>query len=568
MRKAEPGARQNARQRSVQAAVTGLASLAGVTCFATSALANRCTDLADGLLQNGVITTAQSIPAGNYTAGDGVTYAGLPAFCRVAATLKPTSESDIKVELWMPSAPGAWNGRFVGTGNGGYAGAIIYAELASTLSLGFAVVNTDMGTSPSTVLDGKPLTGFPQKQIDFGYRSTHVMTVAGKAITQAFYGRTPTHSFFTGCSTGGGQALHEAEQFPDDYDGIVGGAPAENRTHLGVNILWDYATTHATPQSLVPEPLLETVTASVVAACGVKSGSLPTDPFLTDPRSCHWNAQSLQCKPGQTANCLSPAQANALNLIYDGPHDPRTGALIYPGPNRGSESGALFDFAAQEGLVFGQTEPTFDGLFYWAFGPGFDWTTFDYDHDVTKLDQVLAPIGNANNANLSAFEQHGGKFLMYHGWADSLVPPQDDINYFVRLAKAHNEQESNGYGGLTNTLKSFRLFMAPGMGHCFGGPGPNVFGGADNPGGPADPAHNVLLALQQWVERGLAPDRVIATKYPADDQTKPAAMTRPLCVFPKVPIYGGAGDTTDAASFVCAQSLVPNPPMPPPVYLQ
>lgn len=559
---------ERSQRRSVQGVITGLASLAGVTCFAAPALADKCTDLAHGLLQNGRITAAQSIPAGNYTAGDGATYAGLPAFCRVAATLTPTPESDIKVELWMPSMPGAWNSRFVGTGNGGYAGAIVYSELASTLSLGFAVINTDMGTSPSNVLNGKPLTGSRQKQIDFGYRSTHLMTVAGKTITRTFYDRTPKYSFFTGCSTGGGQALHEAEQFPADYDGIVGGAPAENRTHLHVDILWDYAVTHVTAQSLIPEPLLEAVTASVIADCGVNSGSLPTDPFLTDPRSCHWNAQKLQCKSGQTKNCLSPAQANALNLIYDGPHNPRTGALIYPGPNRGSESGALFDFAAQEGLVFGQTEPTFDGLFYWAFGPNFDWTTFDYDHDVTKLDHALAEIANANSADLSAFEQHGGKFLMYHGWADSLVPPQDDINYFVRLAAAHHERVANGYDGLTDTLKSFRLFMAPGMGHCFGGPGPNVFGGADNPGGPADAAHNVLLALQHWVELGVAPEQIIATKYPVDDQTKPPAMARPLCVFPKLPIYSGSGDTTNAASFICAESLVRNPPMPPPVYLQ
>ena len=563
-----PGLSPRKRGRLSKSVVASLAGLAGVTCFAAPALADNCTDLAEGVLVNGRITAAQSIPAGNYTAGDGVTYANLPAFCRVAATLTPTSESNIKIELWMPSASGAWNGRFVGTGNGGYAGAIVYSELASTLALGFAAVNTDMGTSPANVLNGKPLTGFRQKQIDFGYRSTHLMTVAGKEITQAFYNKAAKYSFFTGCSTGGGQALHEAEQFPDDYDGIVGGAPAENRTHLHVDILWDYAVTHLTPQSLVPEPLLETVTASVIAACGVRSGSLPTDPFLTDPRVCHWNAQSLLCKSGQTANCLTPQQANAINLIYDGPHNPRTGALIYPGPNRGSESGALFDFAAQEGLVFGQTEPTFDGLFYWAFGPNFDWTTFDFDHDVAKLDQVLAPIANANNADLSAFERHGGKLVLYHGWADSLVPPQDDINYFLRVAAAHNESVANGYGGLTKTLQSSRLFMAPGMGHCFGGPGPNVFGGADNPGGPADPAHNVLLALQRWVEHGQAPDQIIATKYPADNLTQPPAMTRPLCVFPKVPIYSGSGDTTDAASFVCAESLVPNPPMPPPVYLK
>lgn len=572
--------------RAVLVSTTGFAGVIGLT---RPALADNCTDLANARLSNGAITAAQSMPAGNYTAADGGVYSALPAFCRIAATLKPTPESDIKVELWLPSAPGAWNGRFVGTGNGGYAGAISYSALAAVLPFGSAVINTDMGSSPANVLDGRPLIGARQKQIDFGYRATHLMTLEGKRITEAFYARKPRYSYFTGCSTGGGQALHEAEQFPNDYDGIVGGAPAENRTNLHIEILWQYAVTHATAQSLIPESLLQTVTASVLAACGISSGSLPTDAFLTDPRNCQWNARQLLCKPNETANCLNPDQVNALDLIYDGPRDPRTGALIYPGPNRGSESGSYFDIAAQEGITIGQGEPTFDGLFYWVFGPNWDWRTFDYDLDAKKLDRVLGPIENANNANLSAFEQHGGKFLMYHGWADALVPPQNSINYFIRLASArrerisdddslaralafhglfmasgawaHRERTDDDDNGLARTLAFYRLFMAPGMGHCGGGPGPNVFGGASNGGGPADPAHNVLLALQQWVEQGKAPDRIVATGYSYDGSGRPSAITRPLCVFPKAPLYSGSGNTNDATSFNCVENTSSRNPM-------
>ena len=332
----------NASRLSGIAVATVIAGVLGLVPRQTLAAVS-CEQFADARLPIGVVTAAQSIPAGSYAAPDGNTYPNLPAFCRVTATLTPTPESNIGIELWMPSDPGEWNGRFVGTGNGGYAGAIFFYELASTLPLGFAVMNTDMGTSPAKGFDGRPLTGFPQKQVDFGYRSTHLMTEAGKMIVEAFYGRGPEYSYFTGCSTGGGQALHEAEQFPDDYDGIVGGDPGENRTNATVNFIWDYAATHTTPQSVMPASLLQAVTASVLDQCRVSSGGLPTDGFLTDPRSCHWDARELLCKPGQVDGCLNDAQAAALNLIYDGPRNPRTGALIFPGQNRGSEAGALFD---------------------------------------------------------------------------------------------------------------------------------------------------------------------------------------------------------------------------------
>src|SRR3954462_11370616 len=188
-----------------------------------------CEELAGAVLPgNGTITAAQSQPAGSFTApGTTTTYPNLPASCRVSATLRPSPDSDIKGEVWLPQDV-AWNGRFVGTGNGGYAGAIRYDELAGPLQLGFAVANTDMGTAPATALDGKPLIGHPEKWIDWGYRSTHLMTIAAKQVVETFYGQAAAYAYFTGCSTGGGQGLHEAQQFPEDYDGILAGAPAEN----------------------------------------------------------------------------------------------------------------------------------------------------------------------------------------------------------------------------------------------------------------------------------------------------------------------------------------------------
>jgi Tannase and feruloyl esterase len=541
--------------------VTGLA-MAPIPAVAAS-----CESLGSIPLSGGTITEAESHAAGSYTAPNGTTYPNLPAFCRVAATLTPTPDSNINIEVWMPSSE--WNGRYVGTGNGGYAGSIVYSTLATTLPLGFAVANTDMGTAPATALDGKPLVGHPERWIDWGIRSTHLMTVAAKQIVTAFYDRTPQYSYFTGCSTGGGQALHEAQQFPNDYDGIVGGAPAENRTHVHTEVVWAYNVTHRTPDSLLPADKAQLVTKSVLDACAVESGGLASDPFLTDPRRCNWDPASLQCAGGDAANCLTEGQVQAVKLLYDGPHNPRTGALIYPGIPRGSESGSTFDVPAIEGLspLFPSTEPLFDGLFYWVFGPDWDWHSFDFDRNVAQVDQILAPSQNANSTDLSQFRAHGGRFLMYHGWADALVPPQDDINYFLRLVNREGESEGHESSALMQAQQFFRLFMAPGMGHCGGGPGPNVFGGANNPGGPPDPQHNVLLALQRWVENGVAPDQVIATKYVNDTPAQGVAMTRPLCPFPKVAGYQGSGDPNDATNFTCAISRSRNNPMPAPEYL-
>ncbi len=565
-----------------------------------AALAQDCAGLAGATLPGsfGTVTAAEVVPAGTFTAPTGAAFAIPAPFCRVQATLRPSPDSDIKVEVWLPQGD-AWNGRYLGTGNGGYAGIISYGALANGVQLGFATANTDMGTAPATVLDGRPIVGRPEKWIDWGYRATHLMTVAGKEVLQAHYTRAPRYSYFSGCSTGGSQALHEAQRFPEDYDGILAGAPANNRTHLHTDILWDYDVTHRRPDSLIPPEKLRLMTRAVLAACVVPSGGLPEDPYLTDPRTCRWDPAEIQCAEdaSDTSQCLTPGQVESARLIYDGPRNPRTGRLIYAGPKRGSESSGGFDWSALQGITFPSDIPQFSGLFYWAFGPNWDWRTFDYDRDMALLDDLLAAVLNANDPDLSRFRGRGGKLVGYHGWNDALVPTQDFVSYYERVAardRGRNETgaavdpggdlvstviqgpdnlgEGDGSGSgddrVARTRQYFRLFLAPGLGHCAGGPGPNQFGNVQPAAVPADPEHNLLLALQRWVEEGIAPRSVTATKFVNDTPASGVAQTRPLCPYPRVARYRGQGDPNDAASFVCARGPRVENPTPAPEYLR
>jgi hypothetical protein len=394
------------------------------------------------------------------------------------------------------------------------------------------------------------------------------MTVAGKEVLQGHYGRGAQYAYFSGCSTGGSQALHEAQQFPADYDGILAGAPANNRTHLHTDVLWNYDVTHRTPDSLIPPDKLQLMTRAVLGACAAQSGGLPSDPYLTDPRACRWDPAEIQCAEGanDTSQCLTPAQVEAARLVYDGPRNPRTGRLIYAGPERGSESGSTFDWARLQGITVPSDIPLFSGLFYWAFGPDWDWRTFDYDRDMALLDDLLAAILNANDPDLDRFRERGGKLIGYHGWADALVPPQDFVSYYERVAARDSgrggpqlasalpaggepvstiiqgpdttaaEEDDGGTqnsGGRTaRTRDYFRLFLAPGVGHCSGGPGPNQFGNVQPAAVPANPENNLLLALRRWVEEGVAPRSVVATKFVNDAPASGVAATRPLCPVP------------------------------------
>ncbi len=523
----------------------------------TTVRASTCEDLTSFAFPNATVTAAQSVPGGSYKAPDGNTYAGLPAFCRVAATLAPSADSNIRVEVWMP-AGAAWNGRYEGTGNGGYAGSILYGHLALGLLHGFAVANTDMGTSPANALNGDALVGHPEKWIDWGYRATHEMTAFSKSLVHAHYGHGPRYSYFSGCSTGGQQALMEAQRFPDDYDGILGGAPAHDRTHGHAVVVWQYGALHPTAfepgGGIVPSAKLAVLKNAVIAACGTQDHGLASDPFLADPRDCHFDPGSIQCTGGDAPNCLTAEQVQAMRYYYGDLRNLQTGAFISHGFMRGSELNAL-------GLTFEELvpEPGFDSLFKWVFGASWNWATFDFAGDMATVDAALAGILNATNPDLSAFRRGGGKLILWHGWADPLIPSQNTIRYYERVIAATgvrgDGERDRDDRALERTQRFARLFMAPGVGHCTGGDGPDSFGGAYQAAAPAfDAQHDLIVALMEWVEHNRAPDRIVATRYNVDgNAASGVSYQRPLCAYPKIAAYSGSGATTFADSFDCVE---------------
>jgi feruloyl esterase len=544
---------------------------AWVAIASTPAMATPCTNLQSLQLKDTMITSAVDngttfvVPGSNPPATIPV-----PAFCRVTATLVPTADSNIKIEVWLPES--GWNGRFLGTGGGGFQGVITYNELAAGIQAGFAATNSDLGTgssgcnplycgqdgatTPLATAFGDPgvasagLFGHPERIKDFGFRAIHLMTVRGKEIAGAFYGQSAHKAYFAGCSTGGQNALMEAQRFPDDYDGILAGAPAFNRTHLHMAGLAGWQNTHASPGRLIQPGQMTLVNQAVLAQCVGRDGGASTDQFLTDPRDCHFDPKALLCTGGKVPPaCLTAEQVTTMQKYYAGTIDPVNGDVINPGSERGNETdniGAL-GLALQEQLP----EPAFDGLFYWVFGPSFgypaspvNFANFDFHRDVDKVDDRLAAVLNANSTDLGEFREHGGKLLMYHGWADPLIPSQSSINYFNALvdddSHEHGFQQASFAGdrslALRRTQSYARLFMVPGLYHCAGGPGPNAF--------------DALTPLVNWVEGGVAPETILAAKFVND--TPPAiAMTRPLCVFPKVAKYNGSGSTSIAANFTC-----------------
>jgi feruloyl esterase len=548
-----------------------MALFAGVAIASTPAMATPCTNLQSLQLQHTTINSAADNTSGTFVvpgSSPPTAITGLPAFCRVTATLTPTSDSSIKIEVWLPES--AWNGRFLGTGGGGFQGVITYNELAIGVRAGFAATNSDLGTgssgcnplfcgsngnmgNPLATAFGDPsspstgLFGHPERIKDFGFRAIHLMTLRGKEIANAFYGQKAQRAYFAGCSTGGQNALMEAQRFPDDYDGILAGAPAFNRTHLHMAGLYGWQDTHASPGRLIQLGQMTLINQAVLKQCVGRDGGAGTDQFLTDPRDCRFDPKALLCTGGQLPPaCLTADQVTTMQKYYAGTIDPVNGQVINPGPARGTET----DDVLALGLAFQERlpEPAFDGLFYWVFGPSFgypasavNFANFDFHRAVDTVDDQLAAVLNANSTDLGEFREHGGKLLMYHGWADPLIPSQSSINYFNALVangRSGFQQASfgNGNPALQRTQSYARLFMAPGMYHCSGGPGPNAF--------------DALTPLVTWVEAGVAPETITATKFVAD--TPPAVqMTRPLCVFPKVAKYNGSGSTSIAANFTC-----------------
>src|SRR3984957_7537411 len=480
--------------------------------------ATSCDSLAKLALPHATVTLAQAVLAGQLTlpAGAVPTFPGfpppdfskLPAICRVAATLKPTSDSDIKIELWMPTT--GWNGRLESVGNGAWAGSIGYRDLATAVTAGYAAASTDTGHTETTAVF---VVGHPEKLIDFAYRAVHEMTLASKAITAAYYGKNPARAYFNGCSTGGRQALTEAQRYPDDYDGIVAGAAANYPTHLQGAQVW---TTEITNQSggYIPPAKYQLIHKAVLEACHALEGV--KDRVLESPRRCHFDPQALLCKGADAETCLTPAQVEVARKIYAGP-----GASIFPGLERGSELGWA-TLSAPKPMAL--ADETYQYLVF--HDPNWDYLKFDAARDIAVADKEIGPMMHAFDPNLKPFFKHGGKLLMYHGWADPGIAPENSVNYFTSV--------EDKLGGKSKAADSIRLFMVPGMGHCAGGDGTDDF--------------DKIGTLATWVESNQASDRI-----PAAHKTKGVAdRTRPLCPYPQTAHYKGSGSTDDAANFVCA----------------
>src|SRR5260370_10771401 len=306
----------------------------------TPAIAASCDSLSSFTLPDATITHAQSVTPGHLTPPSGragaPTNAGLfknvPAFCRVAATLKPTSDSDIKIEVWLPAS--GWNGKFEAVGNGGWAGVISYSAMAQALERGYATPSTDTGHVPAT---GRFALRHPEKLTDFGYRAVHEMTVKAKALIAAFYGDPPKISYWNGCSTGGRQGLKEAQRFPDDYDAIIAGASATPRTHLSTWQIWLAQGVLKDPPNYIPASKYPVIHKAVLEACDATDGL--KDGLLNDPTLCHFDPKVIECKEGDSPTCLTPAQVDAARRMYTAPKNPRTNQEIYPPIEAGSELG-------------------------------------------------------------------------------------------------------------------------------------------------------------------------------------------------------------------------------------
>jgi feruloyl esterase len=400
-------------------------------------------------------------------------------------------------------------------GKGGQAGEIYYHKMGLPLTLGYAVASTDTGHEGKGD-DGSYALGHPEKVIDFGYRAVHEMVMKSKAIIAEYYSRSARFSYWNGCSTGGRQGIEDLQRYPSDFDGVIAGAPAIN-PRSAAQIMWVAQAVHKDVASFIPASKFPVIQKAVLKTCDINDGV--NDGVLEDPRSCKFDPGAILCKGADGPDCLTTSQVETARKIYSPAINPRSKEQIFPGFEPGSEKGWGFAASAQPPQL------TLTGLKNRVFkDPNWDYKTFNFDSDVALIDRESQAV-NAMDPNLGPFFSHGGKLLQYHGWNDTLIAPENSVNYYTSVADT--------LGGANKVNDSYRLFMVPGMAHCRGGDGTDRF--------------DVISAMEQWVEKRKAPESIIASRY-ADDKPD---RTRPLCPYPQVAAYKGSGSTDDAASFVC-----------------
>jgi hypothetical protein len=482
------------------------------------------------------VAVAETITSGVLEIADAAPLRGLPAFCRVAGEIRPSPDSRIRFEVWLPVQ--GWNGRLLGVGNGGFAGSIVYSQMASYLKRGFAVAGTDAGHQAEST-DASWAYGHPEKVKDFGWRAVHLTAERAKQILQAYYSKAADKSYFDACSDGGREALMEAQRFPDDYDGILAGAPASSwstMVPLGALRLQQLV---GDPAAYIPDRKLPAIQRASLAACDMLDGV--KDGVIGDPAQCRFDPQVLLCKGDDALDCLTQPQIELLKALYAG-FGGENDKLLFPGYSMGDETSwsewiVGEDPTASLGFRFFENY-----LRYMVGDPKVDPLTANVDGLVRQSKEKEAANLDATTPDLSRFAARGGKLILYHGWNDPAIPPANTVLYFEGVKKLMGSAKVEGFA---------RLYMIPGMEHCIGGPGASLFGqyGTETVAGPR---YGLFDSLENWVEKGSPLDSVIATKFEAGpDGTMKAAFTRPLCAYPKIARYSGTGDANDAANFAC-----------------
>jgi feruloyl esterase len=488
---------------------------------------SQCDKLKSLSFPNTSITAIEYVAAGPYSppsivpgapAPKGQPAILLPAYCRVALVLTPSSDSHIESEVWLPA--GGWNGKLQVVGNGGWAGTISYSAMASALKDGYATASTDTGHKPNEGGgNGMFALGHPEKLVDFGYRALHETTVKAKAITAALYDGGPKFSYYNGCSTGGRQGLVEATRFPDDFDGIVAGAPANPHISLHSADIERNMILRKDPQHVLTAAKVQLLHKEILNSCDSLDGA--KDGLLGDPEKCRFNPETLLCKGDDSESCLTRPQIEAVQTIY-GDIKTKKGEIVWTGFRLGGE----LQYTALTTKIDASAPPPgfpLDSIRILAYqDPNWDWHSWDLDRDIAVANEKAGFI-DVHTQDLSAFKKHGGKLLLYHGWADPGIAAGNTVNTYKGVLSTMGSKQDDW----------IRLFMIPGMGHCSGGPGTDQF--------------NRMAVIERWRESGTAPDRILASHVTGGT----VDMTRPLCPYPKVGVYQGSGSMSDADNFFC-----------------
>ena len=476
-----------------------------------------CAALGQVPLTNATVVSAEPVPAGGFTpsgpdnASAAAAFKTLPAFCRVTARLTPTPDSDIRVEVWLPLS--GWNKKVQAAGNGGLGGTIPYPALAAAVRAGYAAAATDTGHIGG---NADFVAGHPEKLVDFGYRAIHEMTVAAKAVVAAHYDAPPARSYFSSCSTGGRQALVEAQRYPEDFDGIVAGDASWDQMRLYAARVALNVFVNREAAAVIPPAKYSMIHNAVLAACDAADGV--KDGVIEDPARCRFDFATLTCAGDDRADCLTTPQIETANAMASPITDRQSGAVLHPGRYYpGSELGW--------GSVGGPAPSgeSLEGMRKIVFDPRWDYHTIRGPADVERAVGADRGLLYGGDPNLTPFFSRGGKLLMYHGWADPLVTPDASLIMYRRINDAVGPAATN----------SLALFMVPGMGHCQGGPGTDVF--------------DKVAALDQWVESGARPQSIVASHMTGSAVDR----TRPLCAYPAAAHYIGSGSTDDARNFRC-----------------